>query len=166
MDWFATSVVTSLSLSASTVAELVLAAESSRCMGVTAVLPPIIESMTSKCGKSAGKSDSSSNSQLALLRLVRSAMDMYLFLRAFIICRHCTSVGWKPCLTSSLYVIVPYCPLQLTLDSILTPYLQKQPRLALSPPSCFFRHFFTLTIQLWREWVAKLGRNPACKQGR
>ena len=40
MGWFATLVVASLSLSASTVAELVLAAESSRCMGVTAALPP------------------------------------------------------------------------------------------------------------------------------
>ena len=39
-----------------------------------------------------GKSDSSSDSQPALLRLIWSAMDLYLFLRASIFCRHCTSV--------------------------------------------------------------------------
>lgn len=36
---------------------------------------------------------------------------------------------------------------------------------ALSPHSSFFQHFFTLTIQLWRKWVAKTGQNPACKPG-
>ena len=34
----------------------------------------------------------SSDSRPALLRLIRSATDLYLFLRAFIFCRHYTSV--------------------------------------------------------------------------
>ena len=34
----------------------------------------------------------SSDSRPAPLRLIRSAMDLYLFLRAFIFCRHYTSV--------------------------------------------------------------------------
>ena len=47
-----------------------------------------------------------------------------------------------------IYGIVPNCPLQLTLDPILAPYLQKQPRLNLSPCSSFSRHFFIRTIPL------------------
>ena len=37
-----------------------------------------------------------------------------------------------------IYSVVPNCLLQLTLDPILAPYLQKQPRLALCPRSSFF----------------------------
>ena len=62
--------------------------------------------------------------------------------------------------------IVPNCPLQLTLDAILAPYLQKQPRPTLSPRSSFSRHLFTLTTRSWRKRVAKPSRNPARKQGR
>ena len=47
----------------------------------------------------------SSDSRLAPLRLMRSAMDLYLFLRAFIFCWHYMSVRWKPCLARSLAIV-------------------------------------------------------------
>ena len=109
----------------------------------------------------------SADSRLAPLRLIRSVMDLYLFLRAFLPTLHectlkavpCQLVG--NCLYTAFFLTAP-CSWRWIL---LAPYLQKQPRCVLSPRSSF-RHFFILTIWLWRNRVTKPGQNPARKKGR
>ena len=61
----------------------------------------------------------SSDSRPAPLRLIRSVMDLYLFLRAFLPTLHECTLKAVPCQLVGnclIYGILPYCPLQLTLD--------------------------------------------------
>ena len=78
--------------SSAVVFPLGLAAESRRCTGSTAALPPITASKTPKYGKSAGVSASSSDPHPAPLFLIASVMSLYFYLSIMILSRHCWTI--------------------------------------------------------------------------
>ena len=81
-------------------------AVSSSCTGVTDALLPRTASNAEKYGKSAGTSDSSSDSRPAPLLLSLSTICLYLFFKAFIFPLHCATVRWYPRFASSSAILM------------------------------------------------------------
>ena len=81
-------------------------AVSSSCTGVTDALLLRTASNAKKYGKSAGTSDSSSDSRPAPLLLSLSTIFLYLFFKAFIFPLHCATVRWCRCFASSSAILM------------------------------------------------------------